>query len=836
MKKSLAHTLLLSALCFSTVTFASNASEQKSLKGLVARVAPALEGRVVFDVDASEKVITIKPTQQGKFKITAPNQSSAAAGLGCYLREVANAHWSWCGSRLDVEMPTPTKTLTYTPAYDYMVAYNFCTLSYTMANWDKEQWTAELDRLALYGFNMPLVQLGIPKVWTLTLRELGYPEERIRAFLPDDASAAWWNMGNLEGLGGPLTKAEVEKNAEMGRWLVQEMKRRGMKPILLGFTGLVPHDLGKYLTPSEYEDAHLVDQGHWCDGFKRPAVLAPTSKSFEKIARIYYKHLKAVYGIDTVDAFAGDLFHEGGRTGGLNVTECARAVQAAQQETSPGAIWVVQAWHNNPTPALLKGLDPKLSIIEALVGDQKDGHHYQRNFHGIPWVWCELVNFGGNHGLYGGFPMLANLGELTKTPNFETMKGFGLLSEGLETNPLIYELFTERFFYPMDKVMTKDEQTAWLSRYAQRRYGLTTPEIEKALLLLTKSVYNPTRKQEGTTESIFCARPSWNAQKASSWASGEVYYNIKDVLSAAEYYVEVATKHPELLDQETFRYDLVDVVRQALSDCGRPLLAEANKNKDARASFLRIILATHLVLECSDSFRMDLREKDALVYGKSKAVKALRRMYTTWSGRGGKLNDYAHRQLSGLMKDYYYRRWKAFFDAANQQRVPSNQEYDLIDRSYLLRKIVIADKIENDDVLHRVRTSLRYVEEMHKKYPERFVTTSGIQWTLPAPRGLTTMSFSVSEYIQTAGTYEAEITWKAGRNAFAIQKVELYEGAKLVASDVHEGETGWQHVNNVYTLKIDAYRQSLDDYELRVTGWGKGGTDSRGTITIRKKK
>ncbi len=835
MKKIFVLSLFILSLCFSSVLLATTQQEQKMLRELVNRVAPALEERVSFKVDSSVKEIIIQPSSQSNFTIIAPNKSLAAAGLGCYLRYVAYAHWSWCGSRLKVPMPTPEERLVFKPAFEHMIAYNFCTLSYTMAYWDKGDWTAELDRLALYGFNMPLVQLGLPKVWELTLRELGYPEERIRAFIPDEASAAWWNMGNLEGLGGPLTQAEIEKNASIGRWLVQEMKNRGMRPILLGFTGLVPHDLKNYLSPYEFSDAHMVDQGNWCDGFKRPAVLVPTTESFKKIARIYYKNLKYVYGIDHIDAFAGDLFHEGGNTGGLDVTACTRAVQAAQQEASPGAIWVVQAWHSNPTHALLQGLNPRISLIEALVGDQKDGHHYQRDFLGIPWVWCELLNFGGNHGLYGGFSMLAHLGELKNTRFFNTMKGFGLLSEGLETNPLFYELFTERFFYPVDKNMTQVEQTQWLERYAKRRYGITTPKIQQALVLLTKSVYNPTRKQEGTTESIFCARPSWNAQKASSWASGEVYYNIKYVLQAANLYLETATSNPSLLNVETFRYDFVDVVRQALSDCGRPLLAEANKNPAARQAFLKLILASHLVLECADSFRMDLREKNVIAYGKVKALKALRRMYTTWSGRKGSLNDYAHRQLSGLMKDYYYRRWKAFFDAVEQNRSLSSHEVNTIDNDYLSRRYVKTTKVENKDMLNRLTVSLRYVEELHARYADRFVTTVGVPWTLPKHGGESTMSFSVSEYIQTAGLYDVEIQWKGGPHALAIHKVELYEGDRLVAQDVHYGETGIANKNNVYHLNIQAFRQSLDDYVLRVTGAGKGGSDSRGTIVIKKR-
>ncbi|MDO5462867.1 MAG: alpha-N-acetylglucosaminidase TIM-barrel domain-containing protein [bacterium] len=827
------HLSLLVIAGLATTVWATNTA---SLDALIHRVAPALENRVTFDVDASAKAITITPTTKNNFTIKAPNQRMAAAGVGCYLRYVAKAHWSWCGSRLDVPMPTPTKTLTYTPTFDRHIAYNFCTLSYTMAYWDEAQWTEELDRLALYGFDMPLVQMGLPKVWQLTLKEIGYPEEKIKAFLPDEASAAWWNMGNLEGLGGPLSQAEVERNAELGHWLVQEMKARDMRPILLGFTGLVPHDLGQYLDTRVYGDVKIVNQGKWVDGFVRPAVLAPSCEAFDKIAAIYYKHLKAVYGVEQIDAFAGDLFHEGGNAGGLNVTECARAVQAAQQKASPGAIWIVQAWHGNPTKALLAGLDPKLSIVEALVGDMQYGNAYNRSFDGIPWVWCELLNFGGNHGLYGGFNMLTQMGALTKQKSYKDMVGYGLLSEGLETNPLFYELFTERFFMPATKNFTADETSAWISDYAMRRYGSASKEIVEGLTLLTKSVYNPTRKQEGTLESIYCARPSWNASKASSWASGEVYYNAADTLKAAQCFHAAATAHPELLDEETFRYDYVDIARQAISDCGRPLLAEANAKPEARQEFLKMILATELILEGSDHFRMDIRERNVQLYGKNRAIIALRRMYTTWTGRSGKLNDYAHRQQAGLMRYYYYYRWKNFFDAAAKNQNVSNQTRDALDAKYLRQTIAMVQPVDAGSLLKRVGASLDFVEKIHKKYPARFIPEVGKPWTLPNVAPPAVMTFSVSEDIQSAGVYEVEIKWKAGRHALKISKVELYEGNKLVASDEHPGSTGWKHDNNVYTLEVKQYRTGLEDYELRITCMGDNGRNSSGVFIIRPKQ
>lgn len=79
--------------------------------------------------------------------------------------------------------------------------------------------------------------------------------------------------------------------------------------------------------------------------------------------------------------------------------------------------------------------------------------------------------------------------------------------------------------------------------------------------VLSSSIYSPVRSQEGCTESIVCARPAWNVRKASTWSSGERYYRLGDIVSAARDYLKAANEQPSLVKEETFRYDLVDLVQ-----------------------------------------------------------------------------------------------------------------------------------------------------------------------------------------------------------------------------------------------------------------------------------
>ncbi len=799
------------------------------LEELAARVSPRLEGRVTFQLEPGRADIEVGPKGSDGMVIKAADTRLAAAGLGCYLRTMADAHWSWCESRLSGLMPTPLRAQTFTPAYPHVLAYNYCTLSYTMAFWDTAAWRQEIDHLALYGVDLPLVQAGLPAVWQGMLRELGYPEERIAAFIPDEAAAAWWNMGNLEGLGGPLPQAMIDANAEVGRFIVKETTALGMKPILQAFTGLVPSDLPNYLSKEDYPDARWIEQGEWVDGFQRPTLLDPTTEAFQKLATLWYKHLFAVYGITRAEAFAGDLFHEGGRTGGVDVTASARAVQAAQQKASPGAIWMIQAWHANPSEALLKGLDPRYAMIQALVKDQADGHHYRRSFGEVPWLWCELVNFGGKHNLCGGAMVMGGLGELTRMPGAKTLQGFGFLSEGMETTPLIYELFADRFFTGKHRVFTADDMDAWLTLYATRRYGLCNSTLHDGLRALVDSVYNLTGEQEGCCESIVCARPSWEARKASSWSNGEPYYSPAYTLRAAEAYFRVAKASPRLLTIPTFRYDVADTIRQALADIARPLLAKAKDDPAAQEAFLELIRHTDAVCSVTPMLRLEFYEARAKRYGGDSAVAAYRRMITTWSGRRGSLNDYAHRQLAGLISHYYLKRWEAFFDT-QANGGDFNARLDALDATFTSADLPPTPTPKNP--LVPLREAMTFLRTIARENPNFFALSSGVPWALNGTAGTTTLTHSVSEFIPEAGTYIVDIRWKRGIHALKIDKVELYEGDRIVASDKHPGHTGYLHEANVYTLHLPHYRTGLEDYTLRITGHGDGGGDSAGTFTI----
>lgn len=636
-----------------------NAAPTHAAQQLVERVTPEMSGRVMFSIVPGMKEPVIS-TQNDKLHISGGSTAECIRAYGFYLIRVAGVHLSWNGDYMpEHKFELPKETIKVPAALPFNYAMNYCTLSYTCLHWDKERWEREVDRMALSGYTHMLVTSGLEKVWQNFLRELGASEDIIRGFIPNPAYAAWWNMGNLEGEGGPVSQTLIDSEAELGRFLVHRMRELGMEPVLQGYVGFLPHN---WSSPELKE--HIIPQGKWCD-YPRPSVLRPTCPEFPKMAALWYKHLHEVYGT-TAKVYGGDLFHEGGIKKGTPLKEAAQAVQAAMHEASPDSTWLIQAWGHNPDRQLLSGTDPKRTVILALHKDMSTKSPLKRHYAGRPYVWCELSNFGGNHGMFGGFELLSNM-----SGNADGAIGFGLLSEGLETNPLHYALFHERM-----NNRGKIDKDFFLYYYALSRYGSPHPKLTKALSILADTVYKPDTIREGCQENIMCARPRLDADRASTWSAPQQYYDYSQLRMAAQLMLEAAQEPGSILPQlDTFRYDLTDICRQVLSDKAReqlPLCKAAYERKDLAAfekeynEYLRLIRLNAKVLATNEHFLMGAylsgAEKRGTTPEDSKALReSLLQLITTWRGDHSLLNDYAHRQFAELMENYYLTRWSVYF-------------------------------------------------------------------------------------------------------------------------------------------------------------------------------
>ena len=222
----------------------------------------------------------------------------------------------------------------------------------------------------------------------------------------------------------------------------------------------------------------------------------------------------------------------------------------------------------------------------------------------------------------------------------------------------------------------------WLADYVTVRYGVkpgskTYKQLLSAWTRLAAGSYNcPNDRQQGTTESVFLMRPALKPGTVSSWASSTWYWDIPDLRTALAEMLSVAGR---LKGNENYRYDIVDLMRQALSDHGKLLLdsiqssfgkAPSSIFNSQSSAFLSLILDQDRLLATRSEFRLGRWTEMARALGTNDDERALyeknaRMLLTTWGDyaqceRGG-LHDYANREWNGLLSSFYYPRWKAFF-------------------------------------------------------------------------------------------------------------------------------------------------------------------------------
>ncbi len=131
----------------------------------------------------------------------------------------------------------------------------------------------------------------------------------------------------------------------------------------------------------------------------------------------------------------------------------SRAVLGAMQAADPQAVWVMQGWlfFNNPNfwqppqaKALFDAVPHERMVVLDLFCEAAPVWNKTEAFHGKPWVWCIIHNFGGRVGLYGGLPqILSNLNAARTSPERGDLRGVGLIMEGFGYNPVVYDLLTD---------------------------------------------------------------------------------------------------------------------------------------------------------------------------------------------------------------------------------------------------------------------------------------------------------------------------------------------------------------------------------------------------------
>ncbi|MFF6883131.1 alpha-N-acetylglucosaminidase [Streptomyces sp. NPDC012421] len=644
----------------------SVSAARAALVRLLPRHAGQFELALVPRTDTGDRFSVSGTT--GRIVVTGTTPAVLLRGVHWYLSYTAGVDLGSPGdslAALPARLPGPGGTVTRSASVPHRFALNDTDDGYSGAYRDWAAYERQIDLLALHGVNEVFVQMGAEAAYHAAFQEFGYTSAELRAWIPGPAHQPWWLMQNMSAFGGPMTEQLIARRAELGKRIVDRLRELGMTAVLPGYFGTVPpgfterNPLGR-----------VVPQGRWI-GFTRPDWLDPRGGLFPRVASAFYRHQARLLGTTTM--YKMDLLHEGGNAGDVPVGEAAARVMATLDEARPGATWVLLGWQRNPKAELLAGVDTSRLLVVDGLSDRYDNLDRESSWPGTPYAFGTIPNFGGHTTIGANTSVWTERFEAWRTKPGSALKGIAFLPEATSANPVTFTLFTELAWRdaPVD-------HADWFARYAARRYGAADPHAAKAWEWLRKGPYGTASNGwSESQDSLFTARPSLTVRTSASWGPKEMRYEAATVEQALTELLQVA---PAVRSTDAYRFDLVDIARQALTNRSRvmlPAIKAAYEAKDlagfrARAAEWRRSMALlDEVLATDRRFLLGPWLEGARSWGRSDAERATlefdaRSLITTWGHRAGSeagLHDYANREWSGLVSGFYAPRWSAYLDS-----------------------------------------------------------------------------------------------------------------------------------------------------------------------------
>src|SRR5699024_8438332 len=367
------------------------------------------------------------------------------------------------------------------------------------------------------------------------------------------------------------------------------------------------------------------------------------------------------------DMFKMDLFHEGGKPGNVDVGEATIGVQEALNTSHPEAIWVHLGWHNNPLPESIEVLDKEKTLILDGTSDRDEAKNREEDWDQTPYAFGTIWNFGGHTNMGANLTVWNEKFHNWKDKDNSALSGIALLPEAVNNNPFAVEFFTELPWHEESQDLDR-----WVEDFVTARYGSSDSDAIEAWKTIQKTAYDlPANNDSQRATDLFSVEPSLNFDFP-YWKKS-LNYDKSEFEQALTRLLNVDSK---LRDSSAYQYDLMDVTRTVLANRGRTLLPEIKKayeenDKDSfddlSKQFLHYIDLTEQVtatnkhsmlgpwLEKSKNFISDDLGSDQLVYDAKSLVSIC--------SPQNSLNDYGRRQWSVLTGDYYYSRWKTYFES-----------------------------------------------------------------------------------------------------------------------------------------------------------------------------
>lgn len=664
---------LILLLC---VPLSCSSPSERAAAGLARRVVPQFASRIQFR-QVPDTVDSYRIENLGKgIRICGSSANAMAAGLGRYLRDVCRADVSWHRFQqadLPPAMPLPGSTIYGRALVPRRFFLNYCTFGYEMPWWQWPEWERFIDWMALQGVNLPLAITGQDAVWQEVWRRHGLTDGQIRAWFTGPAHLPWHRMCNIDGVDGPLPQGWIDAQEKLQKQILRRERELGMKPVLPAFAG---HVLAEF--KALYPGARITDITHW-GGFgpgNLPHFLSPQDSLYAVIQKEFLEIQTRKYGTDHIYGF--DLFNEVDPPSWdpQTLAEYGAKAFSTVSDVDPDAEWLQMGWmfYYDRSHWTRENIEAYLGAIPR--GKVTILDYYTENvpvwkltdsFFGQPYIFCYLGNFGGNTRLAG--PFRTESERISDALTEGGAGGIGCTLEAFGINRWLYEYVLGRAWGPVEA----DDD--WLARLDRRRSS--PPGFWKTM---ADSIYVRGSFSEGA---LICGRPcmegfhSWRVMHRTPYDHATLERAWKRLAGSPS-------------ESEAWKEDVTGIGCQVLGNRFAELrdsLAAAYTASDtetvrAMADRMRLLLKDAADLaSCSPQFSLGRWTDAAQTFAADPSEEYYYRhnawhLITTWGG-GSSLNDYASRLWSGLVSQYYSKRWELFLNevlAAMQEGREYSQE------------------------------------------------------------------------------------------------------------------------------------------------------------------
>uniref|UniRef100_A0A7M5TUX8 Alpha-N-acetylglucosaminidase n=1 Tax=Clytia hemisphaerica TaxID=252671 RepID=A0A7M5TUX8_9CNID len=274
-----------------------------------------------------------------------------------------------------------------------------------------------------------------------------------------------------------------------------------------------------------------------------------------------------------------------------------------------------------------------------------------------------LENYGGNTRLYGSSQDVIDGIQSTRINYADQMVGIGSTPEGIDQNPINFELLYEMTYRGNEKIDRYD----WMHNYIKRRYNDKKGVSLAAWDLLWKEVYDAHGVSSGGSPQgrVTNQKPYLTTK----WPT-MLWYNPQDVHEALKKLVDAAETLPMT---DALRHDLAKIASTFIEDLlpgtyamfidayqkrnyiemvsNSNALIEGLKDMDQVLAADRYSLLGNWI-ESAKKYGADVAEKKNLEFN-------ARNQITLW-GPNGQIEDYANKNWAGLISSYYMQRWASF--------------------------------------------------------------------------------------------------------------------------------------------------------------------------------